>query len=583
MPELHVAQQSRREKLRSSSSASSAQQSEDFHQCNFYNQLNPVTLPSEMLNFTPNSGSFSSIHPTRFISASGDPQNGCDFKPFSENWVLGGATFGGSESDYQNNLQNWENWHSSFVGDRNLHHGLSLSLSSNQICEIRRLGLKPLESESISSIVNQSVTGEGNLTQDIVGGSMRNLGPLGPFTGYATILKSSKFLKPAQQLLDEFLNAAGLKTMKRSEESESGSLAPSNGVIDCGGSKSCGSNDFNGGSGHGDQSCRPDCHEKKVKLLSMQEEVCERQKQYNQEIQMVISAFESVPGLANATPYILRSLKTISRHFRCLKNAIADQLKYIKCVLGEDLSSPPTFPRSDCTSLRFSQNFAKVKSGSFGGMGYQNHVWRPQRGLPERAVSILRAWLFDHFLHPYPTDTDKQMLASQTGLSRNQVSNWFINARVRLWKPMVEEIHMLETKGVPDTEINSSNSKMSPIVNNRQQDSGNQPGFQSKQFECSGSSSSMQGTSSAEMTAPHLLQKHPRTETHRQQIPTTSMDDGSFVGFLPFQRRGLEIGANAAVSLTLGLRHGSETTQQLQHQFQPQEMHFAGHIPDFSA
>ncbi|MCD7459296.1 hypothetical protein HAX54_040555 [Datura stramonium] len=27
-----------------------------------------------------------------------------------------------------------------------------------------------------------------------------------------------------------------------------------------------------------------------------------------------------------------------------------------------------------------------------------------------------------------------------------KVSNWFINARVRLWKPMVEEIHMLETK-----------------------------------------------------------------------------------------------------------------------------------------
>lgn len=27
-----------------------------------------------------------------------------------------------------------------------------------------------------------------------------------------------------------------------------------------------------------------------------------------------------------------------------------------------------------------------------------------------------------------------------------QVSNWFINARVRLWKPMVEEIHMLEIR-----------------------------------------------------------------------------------------------------------------------------------------
>ncbi|VAH66390.1 unnamed protein product [Triticum turgidum subsp. durum] len=48
----------------------------------------------------------------------------------------------------------------------------------------------------------------------------------------------------------------------------------------------------------------------------------------------------------------------------------------------------------------------------------------------------------------YPTDGDKQMLAKQTGLTRNQVSNWFINARVRLWKPMVEEIHNLEMRQV---------------------------------------------------------------------------------------------------------------------------------------
>jgi hypothetical protein len=28
-----------------------------------------------------------------------------------------------------------------------------------------------------------------------------------------------------------------------------------------------------------------------------------------------------------------------------------------------------------------------------------------------------------------------------TGLSRSQISNWFINARVRLWKPMIEEMY----------------------------------------------------------------------------------------------------------------------------------------------
>ncbi|KAG2244894.1 hypothetical protein Bca52824_093269 [Brassica carinata] len=46
----------------------------------------------------------------------------------------------------------------------------------------------------------------------------------------------------------------------------------------------------------------------------------------------------------------------------------------------------------------------------------------------------------------YPSDADKHLLARQTGLSRNQVSNWFINARVRLWKPMVEEMYQQESK-----------------------------------------------------------------------------------------------------------------------------------------
>uniref|UniRef100_A0ACD5Z5S7 Uncharacterized protein n=1 Tax=Avena sativa TaxID=4498 RepID=A0ACD5Z5S7_AVESA len=67
--------------------------------------------------------------------------------------------------------------------------------------------------------------------------------------------------------------------------------------------------------------------------------------------------------------------------------------------------------------------------------------WRPQRGLPERSVSVLKAWLFENFLHPYPQDSEKDMLAARTGLTRNQVANWFINARVRLWKPLINELH----------------------------------------------------------------------------------------------------------------------------------------------
>uniref|UniRef100_A0A0E0JXK1 Homeobox domain-containing protein n=1 Tax=Oryza punctata TaxID=4537 RepID=A0A0E0JXK1_ORYPU len=70
----------------------------------------------------------------------------------------------------------------------------------------------------------------------------------------------------------------------------------------------------------------------------------------------------------------------------------------------------------------------------------EQQCWRPQRGLPEKSVAVLKAWMFENFLRPYPKDSEKEMLAARSGLSRNQVSNWFINARVRLWKPMIEEM-----------------------------------------------------------------------------------------------------------------------------------------------
>ncbi|KOM38090.1 hypothetical protein LR48_Vigan03g147200 [Vigna angularis] len=153
----------------------------------------------------------------------------------------------------------------------------------------------------------------------------------------------------------------------------------------------------------------------------------------------VITSFEYVSGLGNAAPYASLAINAMSKHFKCLKNAITDQLQFIN-------KAPFQISNRKDESPRLHNSDRGTYSQRPGFLEHQQPVWRPQRGLPERAVSVLRAWLFEHFLHPYPTDTDKLMLAKQTGLSRNQVSNWFINARVRLWKPMVEEIHMLESQ-----------------------------------------------------------------------------------------------------------------------------------------
>uniref|UniRef100_A0A0E0E2W4 Homeobox domain-containing protein n=1 Tax=Oryza meridionalis TaxID=40149 RepID=A0A0E0E2W4_9ORYZ len=89
--------------------------------------------------------------------------------------------------------------------------------------------------------------------------------------------------------------------------------------------------------------------------------------------------------------------------------------------------------------------------------------WRPQRGLPEKSVAVLKAWMFENFLRPYPKDSEKDMLAARSGLSRSQVSNWFINARVRLWKPMIEDMYeeLKKTSGGSDgaAEIEHLSSK----------------------------------------------------------------------------------------------------------------------------
>ncbi|KAH7294898.1 hypothetical protein KP509_27G023900 [Ceratopteris richardii] len=179
---------------------------------------------------------------------------------------------------------------------------------------------------------------------------------------------------------------------------------------------------------------------KKAKLVAMLDEVDRRYKLYFSQMEAVVNTFESAAGLGAAKTYTALALQTISKHFRGLRDAIGSQIRAASRALGQE-DSTLGFGR-----LRYvDQQLCQPRTFQQLGM-MQQHAWRPQRGLPERSVSVLRAWLFDHFLHPYPKDADKHMLAEQTGLTRNQVSNWFINARVRLWKPMVEEMYLEELK-----------------------------------------------------------------------------------------------------------------------------------------
>ena len=73
-----------------------------------------------------------------------------------------------------------------------------------------------------------------------------------------------------------------------------------------------------------------------------------------------------------------------------------------------------------------------------------------KRGIfSKAATNILRAWLFQHLQHPYPSEDQKKQLGAETGLTILQVNNWFINARRRIVQPMIDQTN----RGAPGSHI----------------------------------------------------------------------------------------------------------------------------------
>ncbi|CAI0391066.1 unnamed protein product [Linum tenue] len=340
---------------------------------------------------------------------------------------------------------------------RDTPRALSLSLSSQQH-----------HHHAAAGYGSQFSAGEDN-TRVVPGGSVSSnsaaaagVAPAAATTGMQGVLLSSKYLKAAQDLLDQVVNVNadgnGNGTNGGNKHSEAASKkASNNNHNNSAGSKAA----EPGESSAGDAATAPpelstadrqEIQMKKAKLISMLDEVEQRYRQYHHQMQTVIAAFEQAAGIGSAKTYTALALQTISKQFRCLKDAITGQIKAASKSLGEE-ETVTAGGKIEGSRLKFVDHHLRQQRALQQLGMIQHNAWRPQRGLPERSVSILRAWLFEHFLHPYPKDSDKHMLAKQTGLTRSQVSNWFINARVRLWKPMVEEMYMEEMK---DQELNGT-------------------------------------------------------------------------------------------------------------------------------
>ncbi|KAG8657188.1 homeobox protein ATH1 [Manihot esculenta] len=171
---------------------------------------------------------------------------------------------------------------------------------------------------------------------------------------------------------------------------------------------------------------------KKIQLLTLLQVVDDRYNQCLDEIHTVVSAFHAATEL-DPQIHTRFALHTISFLYKSLRWRISNQILAMGAYFdGGGAKEAEGSLETSCFQKQWTLQQLKKKD---------HQLWRPQRGLPERSVSVLRAWMFQNFLHPYPKDAEKHLLAVRSGLTKSQVSNWFINARVRLWKPMIEEMY----------------------------------------------------------------------------------------------------------------------------------------------
>ncbi|KAL0311887.1 UNVERIFIED_CONTAM: Homeobox protein A [Sesamum radiatum] len=115
--------------------------------------------------------------------------------------------------------------------------------------------------------------------------------------------------------------------------------------------------------------------------------------QYNQcldEIHTVISAFHAVTEL-DPNLHARFALPTISVMYKNLKERISSHI----LAMGAHLTEGEAREENSCETSFIQKQWALQQ------LRKRDHqLWRPQRGLPERSVSVLRAWMFQNFLHP---------------------------------------------------------------------------------------------------------------------------------------------------------------------------------------
>ncbi|KAJ3702304.1 hypothetical protein LUZ61_006009 [Rhynchospora tenuis] len=179
-----------------------------------------------------------------------------------------------------------------------------------------------------------------------------------------------------------------------------------------------------------------ECNAVKENLVQMLKMIDQKYSTCLNQMRHVISEFQNKLGMDLTANFCARFAHhhAVSVLYKSLRDKISSEILLLSKINNV----------MDCPSEKqraFESSFLQKQWVMHRTKRPEQPCWRPQRGLPEKSVSVLRNWMFRNFIRPYPKDHEKDVLAMQSGLTRNQVSNWFINARVRIWKPMIEQMY----------------------------------------------------------------------------------------------------------------------------------------------
>ncbi|KAK8596688.1 hypothetical protein V6N12_065168 [Hibiscus sabdariffa] len=135
----------------------------------------------------------------------------------------------------------------------------------------------------------------------------------------------------------------------------------------------------------------PEMHELQIrlsKLMGLLEEVEARYEKYYQQMEDVVSLFESLAGIGAARSYTTLALQKMFKHFSNLRYAIISQINVIRRKLSHDL---PRINRALSQLSLFDQDSRRNRLSlqQFGMIPSRWQTWRPIRGLPETSVAIL--------------------------------------------------------------------------------------------------------------------------------------------------------------------------------------------------